>query len=306
LIVAPQNYIVLANVRIFNNILILGCTTSTCVIFAKSLDMICFPNAKINLGLMVTGKREDGFHDVHTCFYPIPLYDVLEFVPSEKYALAVYGSPLLGDPKQNIVSQVYSVMQMSFNIPPVKVSLLKRIPIQSGLGGGSSDAAFFMKELNVFFGLRLTVADMEKLIAPLGSDCAFFIRNSPSMGEGRGDQLSSASVSLKDVCATLLIPEFSVPTALAYSLVVPRNHERLLPVVLAADRIAWRTSLYNDFQSVAERLFPEIALITEEMYVRGAFYASLSGSGSAVYALSDQPLNMSNFPVKGAVYQWIF
>jgi 4-diphosphocytidyl-2-C-methyl-D-erythritol kinase len=306
LIVVPQNYIVLANVCIFNNIFILGCTTSTCVIFVESLDMICFPNAKINLGLMVTGKREDGFHNLRTCFYPIPLCDVLEFVPSEKYALAVYGSPLLGDPKQNIVSQVYSVMQMSFNIPPVKVSLLKRIPIQSGLGGGSSDAAFFMKELNVFFGLGLAVADMEKLIAPLGSDCAFFIRNSPSMGEGRGDQLSSVAVSLKGVCATLFVPGFSIPTALAYSLVVPSCHESVLPALLAADRNTWRTSLYNDFQSVAERLFPEIALITEEMYVRGAFYASLSGSGSAVYALSDQPLNMSNIPVKGTIYQWIF
>ncbi|MBU2555975.1 MAG: 4-(cytidine 5'-diphospho)-2-C-methyl-D-erythritol kinase [Bacteroidetes bacterium] len=268
--------------------------------------MICFPNAKINLGLMVTGKREDGFHNLRTCFYPIPLCDVLEFVPSEKYALTVYGSPLLGDPKKNLVSQVYSAMQQDFDIPPVKVSLLKRIPIQSGLGGGSSDAAFFMKELNGFFGLRLTVADMEKLIAPLGSDCAFFIRNSPAMGEGRGDQLSSVTVSLKGVCATLFVPGFSISTALAYSLVVPSCHESALPVLLAADRNTWRTSLYNDFQSVAERLFPEIALITEEMYKRGAFYASLSGSGSAVYALSDQPLNMSNFPVKGTIYQWIF
>ena len=268
--------------------------------------MICFPNAKINLGLNIIGKRDDGFHDLCTCYYPGPLYDVLEFVPAEKYVLEVHGLSPSDDPKNNLVSKVYHTMKQTFNISPVKVSLLKQIPVASGLGGGSSDAAFFMKELNGFYGLGLTTYEMDKLIAPLGSDCAFFFRNSPAMGEGRGDQLSSASVSLKGVCATLFIPEFSIPTALAYSLVVPHNHESSLSRVLASDRNCWRTLLNNDFQSVAERLFPEIALITQELYSRGAFYASLSGSGSAVYALSDQPLNMNNFQVKGAVHQWIF
>ena len=268
--------------------------------------MICFPNAKINLGLSITGLRDDGFHTIETCYYPIPMSDILEFVPADEFELTLYGLPIEGDPKQNLVSKVWALMHGKYGIPPVKVALFKRIPIQAGLGGGSSDAAFFMRQLNTFFDLGLSVSEMEELILPLGSDCPFFIQNSPAIGRGKGDLLTSVSLSLKGFCGSLFVPEAKIATSLAYAHVVPKRRSKPLRELLELEPKDWRLNLFNDFQPVAEFLHPEIKLVTENLYVRGAFYASLSGSGSAVFALSNTPLALQGFPMSGFCYQWVF
>ena len=266
--------------------------------------MIYFPNAKINLGLAVTELRSDGFHHIETCYYPIPLFDVLEFVESSQFELAVFGKQLEGPIEDNLISRVWQLMHREFQVPPVKVALLKMIPTGAGLGGGSSDAAFFIKGLNTLFSLGLSNNQMEAVSARLGSDCPFFIRNQPAIGKGRGEVLVEIPLSLSGYQLTLVFPGYFISTALAFRKVVPHIIDFSFADVLALHPTKWRHRLVNDFQPVATAMHPKIGQIIDQLYLAGATYVSLTGSGSAVFALSEKPLIVSPLVRDFDVYTW--
>ncbi len=254
--------------------------------------MICFPNAKINLGLSVTKRRSDGFHDLETCFYPIPLCDVLEFSESTKFSLTIYGQPVLGSESDNLLTLAWRLLNKEFGIPPVKVALLKNIPMGAGLGGGSADAAFFLRELSIFFDLGLTNKKLQKLALTLGSDCPFFIRNMPVVAHGRGELITDSKVSLSGYWFTLISPPFFIPTAEAFRQIVPRSPDLPIGEILHKHPKEWQGLLTNDFQPIAIRMFPAIGEIISGLEACGAFYVSLTGSGSSVYALSEELLSV--------------
>ncbi len=266
--------------------------------------MIYFPNAKINLGLAVTELRSDGFHHIETCYYPIPLFDVLEFVESSQFELTVFGNQLEGPIEDNLITKVWQLMHREFQVPPVKVALLKKIPTGAGLGGGSSDAAFFIKGLNTLFSLGLSNNQMEAVSAKLGSDCPFFIRNQPAIGKGRGEVLVDVPLSLSGYQLTLVFPGYFISTALAFRKVVPHSIDYSFADVLALHPTKWRYLLVNDFQPVATAMHPKTGQIIDQLYLAGATYASLTGSGSVVFALSEKPLSVLPLVRDFDVYTW--
>lgn len=261
--------------------------------------MIIYPNAKINLGLNVVEKRPDGYHNLETVFYPIPLQDAIEItaVDNEKqteenvdYRLKVTGNLLDGTPDDNLVIKAYRLLRNDFDIAPCAFNVFKHIPTGAGLGGGSSDAAFTIKALNDRFGLGLTDTQMEKYAARLGADCAFFIRNKPVMATGIGNVFSSIDLSLKGKTLVLVKPDIFVSTPDAYRLVKPHKPEQSLAELLKQPIETWKDNVKNDFEVSVFAKYPEIAGIKDMLYDLGAVYASMSGSGSSVFGIFDQPL----------------
>jgi 4-diphosphocytidyl-2-C-methyl-D-erythritol kinase len=247
--------------------------------------MISFPNAKINLGLNVVEKRSDGYHNLETVFYPVRLADALEFVESKEFSITVTGIVIDGNSEKNLVVRAYNLLKQDFNLPPVKIHLHKAIPFGAGLGGGSSDGAFMLKMLNSYFSLGLENSRLEVYASMLGADCPFFIQNKSAFAKGIGDILLPVNVDLNRFKIIVVKPPFLVPTSEAYKNIVPRN-----PVISPIDAIKlpvgeWKDVLKNDFEEPVFKLFPEIKQIKEQLYLAGATYASMSGSGSAVFAL---------------------
>lgn len=255
--------------------------------------MLSFPHAKINIGLNIVRKRPDGYHDLETVFYPIPLQDVLEIRPlrgsNAPYAFQLIGPSLGIRPEQNLVVKVYTALQEEFQLPPLDIYLQKRIPVGAGLGGGSSDAAFMLKALNETYDLGLSEADMEQRIARYGADCAFFISGRPAFATGIGDQLSPFDLNLKGLTFVLVKPDISVSTKEAYAHVRPHEPQHNLKLLLSQPIEQWPGRVLNDFEDSVFAAHPEIAAIKSTLYDMGAAYASMSGSGSAVYGLFRTP-----------------
>lgn len=257
------------------------------------IPMITFPNAKINLGLHITSRRPDGYHNLETVFYPVPLDEALEAIPAErgrteKCRLVVQGNPLPGsnDPQDNLVAQAYRLLDAEYDLPPIDAYLLKRIPSEAGLGGGSADAAFMLRLLNDLFALGLTDERLEILASRLGADCAFFVRNRPTYAEGIGNVFSPVTLPpLAGYGVCIVKPDERVSTRAAFARVVPRQPQEPLRNVVALPVEQWRDRLTNDFEQSVFPQFPAIAQVKDELYARGALYASMSGSGSAVYGL---------------------
>lgn len=249
--------------------------------------MITFPNAKINLGLHVLRKRSDGFHDIETIFYPIPWYDALEAVPAAKPSLQISGEQPAGSKTDNLVWKALQLLQKDFTIPPMQWHLLKAIPAGAGLGGGSADAAFTLQMLNKSLSLGLSAEALEARAALLGSDCAFFIRNAPHMGTGKGDQLTPVHLSLDGWYLVVLFPDVAVPTAWAYRQLTPRTPIHDLSWSIKQPVSAWKKYLHNDFEEPVFAHYPVLAKIKQQLYECGATYAAMSGSGSAVFGLFD-------------------
>lgn len=250
--------------------------------------MVVFPNAKINIGLNITAKREDGYHDLVTCFYPIGWTDILEVIeaPKGKTSFESSGLPIEGDPKQNLVMKAYEMLRKDFNLPPVSIYLHKLIPMGAGLGGGSSDAAFMLKALNELFQLYLSDGLLEDYAARLGADCAFFIRNKPTLAFERGDVFASIDLQLEGKHIVVLKPEDAVNTAEAYAGVTPKLPETNLKQLLEELPITeWKNQVQNDFEQSIFPKHPAIEALKVHMYARGAQYASMSGSGSAVFGI---------------------
>jgi len=251
--------------------------------------MITFPNAKINLGLNITEKRPDGYHNLETIFYPIPLEDALEACPRKEglgsYSLSQSGLSIEGDAENNLVVKAYKLLDETYHLPPVDIYLHKHIPSGAGLGGGSADAAFMLKLLNQMCSLNLTDDQLEAYAARLGADCAFFIRNQPTYAEGIGNIFSPVKLSLAGWQLLLVKPDIFVSTRDAFARIRPRRPERNLRDLISQPVESWKDYMINDFEESVFPQFPAIGDIKTELYHLGAVYASMSGSGSSVYGL---------------------
>lgn len=251
--------------------------------------MITFPNAKINLGLNIVEKRPDGYHNLETIFYPIPLQDALEITPWEggerKYKLAQSGIQIAGDDEHNLVVKAYKLLDSLYNLPPIEINLLKHIPSGAGLGGGSADAAFMLCMLNQHFQLNIPNDQLEVYAAQLGADCAFFVENKPTFAEGIGNIFSPIELSLKGYKLLLVKPDIFVSTRDAFAQIKPKRPSISLKEVAKMPVEAWKTYMVNDFEESVFPQFPAIADIKALLYDMGAIYASMSGSGSSVFAL---------------------
>ncbi len=258
--------------------------------------MICFPNAKINLGLHITEKRNDGFHNIETVFYPIGWKDIVEVLENKnckdaynKCELFEYGKKIDGDISQNIIIKAYHLLNSKINIPPVQVYLYKNIPMGAGLGGGSSDAAFFIKLLNQKFELNLNEEQLVDIASELGSDCAFFIKNKPVYAYEKGNKFKNCTVDLSNYSIITIFPNIHSNTKLAYSRVTPKKPIVDLEEIITTTKPEnWKSLLVNDFESSVFYHFPEIKNLKDKLYYLGAVYASLSGSGSAVYGIFEK------------------
>jgi len=247
--------------------------------------MISFPNAKINLGLQITEKRPDGFHNLETVFYPVNWCDVLEFADSDSLRFSSSGIHISGAPETNLVMKAYQLLKRDFDLPTLKIHLHKIIPFGAGLGGGSSDAAFMLLMLNKSFELNLSESQILNYAAALGSDCPFFILNKPVYATGRGELMVETSVSLSDMFILLVKPPVEVSTAQAFQYIVPQKTEDSLVELLQRPVQEWRNSVVNQFESSVFQQYPEIEQLKFRMYELGAVYSSMSGSGSCVFGL---------------------
>jgi 4-diphosphocytidyl-2-C-methyl-D-erythritol kinase len=258
--------------------------------------MIVFPNAKINLGLNITEKRADGYHNLETVFYPIPLKDALEIVPSDdnKHTLHVSGVPIDGNPEQNLVMKALKLLSDAYTIPALDIFLEKIIPSGAGLGGGSADGAFMLGLVNKLLQLNISNAELEKYAARLGADCPFFIENKAVFASGTGTILNPIDLSLKGLFIVLVKPDVHVPTPLAYSLISPRKPELSLKKIILQPVATWKNVLVNDFEEPIIGKYPVIGKIKEMLYAHGALYASMSGSGSSVFGLFTSPVDLSH------------
>ena len=255
--------------------------------------MIVYPNAKINLGLNVVRRRPDGYHDIETIFYPIPLQDALEVQELPGATDTVFrqgGTALDCPPSGNLVLKALRLLQKDHEIPPLDIYLYKHIPSGAGLGGGSADAAFMMRLLNEKFHLGLTDDQLRSRLGTLGADCPFFITNRPAFATGIGDQLSPIDLDLGGWNLVLVKPDIHVSTSDAYAAVRPQ--EPLLPLDIIARRPVseWQSLMHNDFEASVFARHPEIAAIKDRLLDLGATYAAMSGSGSAVFGLFQTPL----------------
>ena len=257
--------------------------------------MLCFPNAKINLGLNVVSKRYDGYHNLETIFYPIAIKDALEVVPAagEKGIFKQSGILIEGNPEQNLVLKAYSLLKKEHVIPEIDIYLRKNIPFGAGLGGGSADAAFMLKLLNNVYKLHLSEEKLEELASQLGADCSFFIRNQPVFATGIGNVFDPVELSLKGYFIVLVKPDIHVSTKAAYALVQPKPPVFSLKEIIKNTPETWKGKMINDFESSVFFQYPAIKSIKEKLYDLGAIYASMSGSGSSVFGIFKEEVDLT-------------
>ncbi len=266
--------------------------------------MLTFPNCKINIGLQITEKRADGFHNLLSCFYPVGWSDALEIVPADTVAFTTSGLPIPGDPiAKNLCVKAYELLKADYALPPVAMHLHKIVPIGAGLGGGSADAAFALRLLNDQFSLSLTVSELETYARQLGSDCAFFIRNQPVYGIEKGDVFEPVSIDLTGYYIVLVYPSLAISTAEAYRGVRPRRPEVPLRELLQAPVTEWRHTVHNDFEDSLFPAYPQLASLKAQLYEAGALYASMTGSGSTVYGIFRHPVDLPNQMIPYSVWQ---
>lgn len=252
------------------------------------MEQFSLPNAKINLGLYVTERRPDGYHNIETVFYPIPLCDELRITEDDEDQLLLSGIPVAGNLQDNLVMKALYQLRRDYDIPNVCISLNKKIPSGAGLGGGSSDAAFTIKMLNEMFELGMTDEEMEKRASVLGADCAFFIKNAPTLAKGIGNEFSHVDIDLKGWYLVLVKPNEFVSTKEAYSMITPQKPNAPIKETIKRPINEWNNLLFNDFE---ESVFPKHTVIEDikkNLYSLGATYVSMSGSGSSVFALFEK------------------
>jgi len=268
--------------------------------------MVVFPNAKINIGLNILRKRADGYHEIETLFYPIGLKDALEYVVNGGNRLNLFSSglPLGIDPEQNIVVKAYRMLQEEFTLPGLDIHLHKVIPSGAGLGGGSSDAAFFLKSLNEHFGLGISGERLKSFTGRLGADCSFFLQNKPAYATGIGEQLEPVDLNLKGFYLLLVKPPFEINTHQAYKGVTPMNYANDFREVLRNEMKGWQEKIKNDFEKSLFERFPELSAIKQRLSELGASYVSMSGSGSSVYGLFEEEPQFSPIDFTSGSFIW--
>lgn len=246
--------------------------------------MIVYPNAKINIGLNVLNKREDGYHELSSVFYPVSeLYDILEIITSDDFSFSSSGIAIPGD--NNICTKAFDLLKADYDVGNVKIHLHKMIPIGAGLGGGSADGAFVLKALNELFELNLTNNQLEKYALELGADCPFFIENTPKYVTGIGEQMTAIDLDLSDYEIKFIFPELHISTSEAYGGVIPKKDETNLLDLIIKPIANWKEELRNDFEVSAFKKHPELSKMKANLYADGAIFASMTGSGSVLYGV---------------------
>ena len=278
--------------------------------------MVVFPNCKINIGLHITGKRQDGYHNIESVMVPVGWSDVLEIVEHEEKALDEstmtgsaqsgkvhfysYGIPIHGNADSNLCIKVYHLLAEWFNLPAVDIHLLKNVPIGAGLGGGSSDAAFCLRALKDYFSLTISDVEAKKLLSKIGSDCPFFWNNEVSFAFAKGDEMRKMEIDLTDKWIMLVYPNIAISTAEAYSGVKAKNPVVDLEMLPNLPVEAWKEIISNDFEDSVFPIYPELEKIKNQFYELGAAYSSLSGSGSTMYGIfskePSKPDSWSEYP----------
>ncbi len=249
--------------------------------------MISFPNAKINIGLSITSKREDGFHNLISCFYPIRWNDILEILPADKITFRSTGIPIPGNLEDNLCLKAFHLLSQDFTLTPVAIHLHKAIPIGAGLGGGSADAAFTLTMLNELFLLDLTSTELKNYARKIGSDCAFFVDNVPVIAIEKGDVFEAVNLNLQDKFIVLIYPNLHIPTSDAYQGIIPKASENNLSDFLNRPISQWKNRVINDFEKGIALKHPIINDLKNMLYDQGAQYASMTGSGSTVFGIFD-------------------
>lgn len=256
--------------------------------------MLAFPSCKINIGLRITEKRPDGFHNLQSCFYPVSWGDVLEIIPAHEFGFSSSGLFIPGNSQHNLCIRAYELLKADFALPPVEIHLHKIVPIGAGLGGGSADAAFALKLLNEQFGLGLDNNSLENYARQLGSDCAFFVQNCPLYCLEKGDVFSPIQVDLAGYYILLVYPNLAISTAEAYGGIRPKVPGVSLFEQLHMPIDAWRENVHNDFEDSLFSKNPVLPQVKQQLYDAGAVYASMSGSGSTVYGIFNAPVVVPN------------
>ena len=249
--------------------------------------MIVYPNAKINLGLNVLSKREDGYHDISSVFYPVKeCVDILEIIKSERFEFTRSGIEISDG--ENLCEKAWKLLDTDFGIGNVKIHLHKQIPIGAGLGGGSADASFTLKYLTELFDLNLNNKELEKYALRLGADCPFFIDNTPKLVEGIGEKMTSIDLDLSNYEIRLVNPDIHISTKEAYSGIVPKTPVLSVEKIIELPIIEWKGKLKNDFEESIFEKHLQLEGIKDELYKQGSIYSSMSGSGSIVFGIFEK------------------
>jgi len=255
--------------------------------------MLQFSNSKINLGLYIVNKRDDGFHNIETIFYPINLKDAIEIVETDQnFAFTNSGIVVDSKTEDNLIYKAYKLLKDNYNLPNVKIHLHKIIPFGAGLGGGSANAANTIILLNKMFDLKLTENQQIDYVKKLGSDCAFFIKNKPVYAFEKGDKFETIDLDLSDYKIVLIKPAFGINTKQAYSNVKIEKPNFELKQIIKLPINEWKTELFNNFEYNIFKLYPELNNLKQMFYDKGAIYASMSGSGSSVFGIFEKNLKI--------------
>lgn len=254
--------------------------------------MICFPNAKINLGLHILARREDGYHNLETVFYPIKIHDALEIVPAldEESSISISGKRVEGTTDNNLVWKAWTIIQKNYQkrIAPIDIYLHKAIPMGAGMGGGSADGAGMLLLLNEYFNLNIDKATLSKMALELGSDCPFFIHNTPQFAQGRGELLEAIELDLSAYSLQLICPKVHISTAAAFSGIQPKTSPIDLRAIATLPIQDWKEKISNDFETTIFKIHPVLDSIKNQLYEGGAIYAAMSGSGSTIFGLFEK------------------
>ncbi len=263
--------------------------------------MISFPQAKINLGLSVISKRPDGFHNLETIFYPLPLRDVLEIVASEETRFFPAGMNIPGKADDNLVLLAYRLMKKKYpKTGTLDIHLYKGIPMGAGLGGGSADAAGIIRMINRFFDLNISGKELERIALELGSDCPFFMQSAPCFATGRGEILEPVSIDLTGYSFLLVHPEIHIETAWAFSRIRPASPIYDLKKSILQPVRDWKNTIFNDFEKPVFHAYPSLQKIKQDLYAAGALYVSLTGSGSTIFGIFNKQELPDSFKVANA------
>lgn len=247
--------------------------------------MILFPNAKINIGLNITERRPDGYHNLETIFYPINLKDALEVVAGDKLNFTSSGLGIPGRVEDNLCIKGYHMLKKDFDLPPVNIHLHKNIPIGAGLGGGSANAAFFIRLMNEEFKLDLSIDEMTGYARRLGADCAFFIENKPVYAFEKGDEFEPVKLDLSAYKIVLVMPDIHISTSEAFGGIKPAPVKDSLLELISEPITEWKKHIKNDFEISIFKNHAEIRGVKAALYQAGAIYASMSGSGASVFGI---------------------
>jgi 4-diphosphocytidyl-2-C-methyl-D-erythritol kinase len=268
--------------------------------------MILFPTCKINLGLNILFKRNDGYHEIDTCMYEIPMYDILEFIPSENFEFTSSGLVIPGDNTNNLCVKAFQKLKNERNIPNVKIHLHKQIPMGGGLGGGSSDGTYTFSALNNLFNLNLSDKELENYASQIGSDCPFFVKGKAQISRGRGELLEPIDLNLQGYFIKILNIGIHVSTAEAYSNVnFVKNPTPIKDIVINQRIEDWKINLKNQFEYSVFKKHPVLQTIKDLLYTEGAIYASMSGSGSTMYGIYKNKPSENTFSMYNPQYETI-